>query len=679
MIMTRIAPLILFAAVFAVLCTTAWAEPGTVHHLRTADGLLQSRLETLPTASQPGSAVAAAGPVQYGPVACDDFTGQLLWTVNDPVGMCNNTAVSPEGNWMALGITLNNQRAESYQTSSGVPLWTYPVGDGNACVALSQNGEVYALGHTHYLSVFHANSGTPLWTYDLGASSWAYTVVVSRDGARVVVASKEGTTGRVTSFAPTGSTPQWDHTFTLPVDFGWYGLRISPDGSRISANSKYTGWVLDAATGNPIWEVQTNNTEAPIPLSQDGSVLAIGSNAAGTCKVYTWNTAGQTYDLLWTYTFTGGFSRWCSEVEVSADGNTVAAGSLEFITMNSYDGHAAVFDTWGTGVPLWVSSAFGDLVGEIAISDDGQVIAVGSWGHLDNSTPDLRVYERAGSTPFFTINSPGSINSVDMTPDGSKIFAGGKHVHNRTFGNGGDAYAIQIAGDLPQVSVTLTPINPPIVIPPSGGSFSYNGTVNNDTTITQNFDLWVLVTLPNGTIYGPVLGPLDLSLPGSASITRVRNQTVPGGAPSGLYHYTAYVGSYPDGLADSSSFTFSKSGDGGGPAGGWACTGEPFPGEIGGPSASRRNTALPEEVALSASPNPFNPTTVASYELRAASYVSLKVYDTAGCEVATLVNGWREAGVHEVAFDGSGLASGVYLVMIQAGDYTQTQKLILLK
>ncbi len=81
----------------------------------------------------------------------------------------------------------------------------------------------------------------------------------------------------------------------------------------------------------------------------------------------------------------------------------------------------------------------------------------------------------------------------------------------------------------------------------------------------------------------------------------------------------------------------------------------------------------------SVSPNPFNPSTAISYELRAASYVSLRVYDTAGRLVETLVNGWREAGEHEVTFDGSTLPSGVYLYRLEAGEYSAAGKLILLK
>ncbi len=83
--------------------------------------------------------------------------------------------------------------------------------------------------------------------------------------------------------------------------------------------------------------------------------------------------------------------------------------------------------------------------------------------------------------------------------------------------------------------------------------------------------------------------------------------------------------------------------------------------------------------SLRAAPNPFNPTTAISYELAAFSQVSLKIYDTAGREVVTLVDGWRDVGVHEVTWDAGTLASGVYLMNLRTGDREVTQKLFLTK
>jgi len=78
-------------------------------------------------------------------------------------------------------------------------------------------------------------------------------------------------------------------------------------------------------------------------------------------------------------------------------------------------------------------------------------------------------------------------------------------------------------------------------------------------------------------------------------------------------------------------------------------------------------------------PNPFNPTTTIRYALPERSAVRLTVFNTLGQRIATLVQGNQGAGYHEVRFDASGLASGVYLYRLQAGDYVQTRKLLLLR
>jgi hypothetical protein len=78
-------------------------------------------------------------------------------------------------------------------------------------------------------------------------------------------------------------------------------------------------------------------------------------------------------------------------------------------------------------------------------------------------------------------------------------------------------------------------------------------------------------------------------------------------------------------------------------------------------------------------PNPFNPTTTVSYQLPEASNVRLIVYDMLGREMAVLVDEKREAGYHEVKFDGSLLSSGVYFCRMQAGTYVGTKKLALTK
>ena len=97
-------------------------------------------------------------------------------------------------------------------------------------------------------------------------------------------------------------------------------------------------------------------------------------------------------------------------------------------------------------------------------------------------------------------------------------------------------------------------------------------------------------------------------------------------------------------------------------------------------TSSELTPELPDEYKLSQNyPNPFNPTTVISYALPEASEVRLLVFDMLGRNVATLVNGRKAAGNHTVNFDAGTLSSGTYIYRIEAGNFTQTRKLMLIK
>ena len=105
------------------------------------------------------------------------------------------------------------------------------------------------------------------------------------------------------------------------------------------------------------------------------------------------------------------------------------------------------------------------------------------------------------------------------------------------------------------------------------------------------------------------------------------------------------------------------------------------------PPGEMTSVRLPEEYALEQNyPNPFNPTTVIRYHLPAdqaglpvESYVTLKVYNMLGQEVATLVDEIQDAGYKSVEWDAVNIPSGMYYYRLTAGVFVETRKLVLLK
>ena len=92
------------------------------------------------------------------------------------------------------------------------------------------------------------------------------------------------------------------------------------------------------------------------------------------------------------------------------------------------------------------------------------------------------------------------------------------------------------------------------------------------------------------------------------------------------------------------------------------------------------NSAVPDGYSLDSNfPNPFNPSTKISFTIGQPEHVLLTVYDALGREVAKLVDADLGAGAHSATFDGKGLASGVYVYRIQAGDFLAEKKMQLLK
>lgn len=102
------------------------------------------------------------------------------------------------------------------------------------------------------------------------------------------------------------------------------------------------------------------------------------------------------------------------------------------------------------------------------------------------------------------------------------------------------------------------------------------------------------------------------------------------------------------------------------------------PGSVGDYEGNM-SIAIPEQTAISASPNPFNTATTLTFDLPEAAAVEIAIYNPSGQKVAQLGSGWQDAGSHQITWKASGLPAGIYFCRLEASGKTEMKKLILLK
>jgi len=93
-----------------------------------------------------------------------------------------------------------------------------------------------------------------------------------------------------------------------------------------------------------------------------------------------------------------------------------------------------------------------------------------------------------------------------------------------------------------------------------------------------------------------------------------------------------------------------------------------------------KGNTVPESFKLSRNyPNPFNPVTTIRYYLDKPADVSLKIFNSVGEEIGTLVDGFQAAGEHQIQWTPEGLPSGIYFSRLQSVDFSETKKILIQK
>ncbi len=548
-------------------------------------------------------------------------------------------------------------------------------------------------------------SGNPLMIYlNNGDGTWTHSQAVTTGNCSMIVffgdINKDGNLDVASSyqngsvFFGNGDGTFFNAMYNLPGSY-CYGLSLgdvdNDGGMDISFvnNGNPEVWTFDESA------VQWINNTGNLPTGSYGYTHLCDMNADGFCDlaatssgtvtVWTGNGAGN-WSFAASYVIANDPDCYFEAFRVGGDADHNGYPDIVHLTdegswINSYN-HLRFYRESSLPTSLTCFPVFpggGELfpVGSVRFTDWLSAVPEG----LGESTVDIHLSTTGPAGPWTPVaeNVPNNGRLQWIIPEVTTsancflkytVTAGAFTVEAET----PLAFTIVSSG-VPNVQIILRPMNPPVQIPAAGGSFDYNVEVNNNSGSPQNCNVWIDVTLPGGSVVGPVVNA-SATIP-TGMIERTRTQLVPENAPTGTYSYNSYVGIYPNAIWSSSSFDFEKLGYGDNLSlAGWLTYGEPF--EFN----ENQCTLSPSSFILNGChPNPFNPSTTISFELSGTAQVRLDVYDIRGRSVGVGLAPTRQypAGHNAITFDGSHLPSGIYIYRIQAGEYTGSGKMLLLK
>lgn len=396
-------------------------------------------------------------------------SGNVRWIFNEPAAIAQTGAVSGNGRYIVAGWMLNNHRVSLFKSDSPVPVWEFQTGQGNYTnyTDISDTGGVVAVGTNLNIYLFSNNSPVPFFNYDLTQledTGIATALAVTGNGSFLVASVSRNDSSTIFGFSAGSNSPVWKRRIRPTVTTGGgsiQGVKMSANDSLLIVNTYAEFFVINTFTGQVIFSGLINpsspssGSQSAQGISGNGNVIAT-INYSGILRVY--QRSGSTYNFLWqNQEPPGQFFNWYTAVDITDDGENIAAGTLNFITSSSYDGKVKAFKRAGNGTPVWTYAGCGDEVNMIDFSSSGNILSAASWGEFSGTTDDLYIFKTlSGNLPVFSVGTPGSLFCVSTSNDGRTVAAGGKAVHARQFGSGGLLYCVDVDTSQSPTSVTST-------------------------------------------------------------------------------------------------------------------------------------------------------------------------------------------------------------------------------
>ena len=437
-----------------------------------------------------------------------------------------------------------------------------------------------------------------------------------------------------------GDSSDWITDIQQTADGGYI---ITGRTESFGAGSNDVWLIKTDESGDTLWTRTYGGANydegSSVQQTTDGGYIVIGTFdfGAGNRDVWLIKTDASG-DTLWTRTYGGANYDVGRSVQQTTDGGYIVASNTHF----SNSTHFCLFKTDSTGDTLWTKiydAGYNGGIGCLEHTNDGGYSLVGTLGgpyrawlikaDSEGDTSWTKIFDGSGWTSGESGQQTNDSGYVALAWDNNGLWliktdSSGDSIWTKSFGGYG--------GDIQQTT--------------DGG---YIITGSTESFGAGNMDVWLIKTDVSGdTLWTRTYGGENDEWRSSVQ------QTTDGG-----YIVASNTASFGAGGWD-----------------GWLIktavdpTGYLIP----------KNKMLPIKYGLSQNyPNPFNPTTTIAFDLPKSSEVTLKIFNILGEEVATLISEGLPTGSYQYEWNASNLASGVYLYRLQAGDYVEAKKMVLMR
>ncbi len=448
--------------------------------------------------------------------------------------------------------------------------------------------------------------------------------------------------------------------------------------------------------------------------------IPAGQTVAATDDAYTQDSVSANYLVGYSnptdtsgrltnvpYALTGNFTKWVSgfdEIQLNRAYKTVGtADSLVYVANNDDNHNVLVFrltkdsvistdyrlatDEAGTG------KSASDIMG-LAVDNSGYVYVLNVYGSTSN-TKEVRIYKGIKSSPttwgqtphtdipVSTIDLPqGVYRGLAVSPDGKQLFISSvtdrnvvKYQGSPTVGytkvtgfkfalTAGDTIPLSVAPDTAR-PLGMTYLSPNNILFVAAARWFGNNILTHGGTSGYQYSRIYAVNPNSGAILADSLDVANYYFLNSGGYTTQIFVT---------QHVSGYGSTY-DVVFDANKDLYTQSF--------YSWTVEKWHNSHTLPTilgVREISNSVPEQYSLAQNyPNPFNPTTTIRFSLKTGSRIELTVTNVLGQPVKTLVNEELTAGTHEVTFDASTMASGIYFYTLRTGNFIETKKMILTK